>query len=136
MGMTNNTLAILFFVLKPMVKKLLSIEIVIFHTFAPSYRLQTVFCSPVALTFLEKKIFGISEPYEQILERTTQGIFLQKISFLGIIVSEKTFKELLMHTRTSCHGTSVLEKKIFKDLASFLGFSLPVRKIFGIFILT
>jgi hypothetical protein len=60
----------------------------------------------VALTVLEKKIFkdlasfcvfslpvckifGISEPFEQILERTTQGIFLQKISFLGIIVSEK-----------------------------------------------
>jgi hypothetical protein len=27
---------------------------------------------------------------------------------------------------------AVLEKKIFKDLASFRGFSLPVRKIFGI----
>jgi hypothetical protein len=26
----------------------------------------------------------------------------------------------------------VLEKKIFKDLASFRGFSLPVQKIFGI----
>jgi hypothetical protein len=42
---------------------------------------------------------GISEPYEQILERTTQGIFLPKISFLGIIVSEKKVsKELLMRT--------------------------------------
>jgi hypothetical protein len=27
---------------------------------------------------------------------------------------------------------AVLEKKIFKDLASFRGFSLPVRKICGI----
>jgi hypothetical protein len=27
---------------------------------------------------------------------------------------------------------AVLEKKIFKDLASFLGFSLPVWKIIGI----
>jgi hypothetical protein len=27
---------------------------------------------------------------------------------------------------------TVLEKKIFKDLASFRGFSLPVRQIFGI----
>jgi hypothetical protein len=43
------------------------------------------------------KIFGIPEPYEQILERTTQGTFLQKNSFLGIIVSQKKiFKELLM----------------------------------------
>jgi hypothetical protein len=31
-----------------------------------------------------KKILGILEPYEQILEKTTQGIFLQKISFLVI----------------------------------------------------
>jgi hypothetical protein len=62
-------------------------------------------CSPVALTVLEKifkdfayfpsfplpvrKIFGISEPYEQILNRTPQGTFLLKISFLGVIVSEK-----------------------------------------------
>jgi hypothetical protein len=42
-----------------------------------------------------RKIFGISEPYEQILKGPTQGIFLQKISFLGIIVSEKMFKEKL-----------------------------------------
>jgi hypothetical protein len=43
-----------------------------------------------------RKIFGISEPYEQILERTIQGLFLQNINFLGIIVSEKKiFKELL-----------------------------------------
>jgi hypothetical protein len=27
---------------------------------------------------------------------------------------------------------AVLEKKIFKDLSSFRGFSLPVSKIFGI----
>jgi hypothetical protein len=32
-----------------------------------------------------QKIFGIPEPYEQIFEKTTQGTFLQKISFLGII---------------------------------------------------
>jgi hypothetical protein len=73
---------------------------------------KTGFCSPVALTVLEKifkdfaffpsfslpvrKIFGISEPREQILERTPQGTFLQKISFLGVIDSEKKmFKEKL-----------------------------------------
>jgi hypothetical protein len=63
----------------------------------------------VALTVLEKKIFKdlafhflfgkyseISEPREQILKRTPQGIFLQKIRFLGFIVSEKKmFKEKL-----------------------------------------
>jgi hypothetical protein len=38
------------------------------------------------------KIFGISEPFQQILKRPTQGTFLPKISFLGIIVSEKIFK--------------------------------------------
>jgi hypothetical protein len=76
----------------------------------------------VALAVLEKKIlknlasfcgfslpvriiFGILEPYEQILERTTKGIFLQIISFLGIIVSEKSiFKELW--TRMCCHDVS------------------------------
>jgi hypothetical protein len=58
----------------------------------------------VALTVLEKKIFkdlasfrgfslpvrkilGILEPCEQIFKRHTQGTFLQKIGFLGIIVS-------------------------------------------------
>jgi hypothetical protein len=47
----------------------------------------------VALTVLEKKILEISEPCEQILKRQTQGTFLQKFSFLGIIVSEeKIFK--------------------------------------------
>jgi hypothetical protein len=73
---------------------------------------KTGFCSPVALTALEKKIFKdlaflpsfsipvrkifrISEPHEQILKRTPQGTFLQKISFLGLIVSEKMFKEKL-----------------------------------------
>jgi hypothetical protein len=77
--MSSYTLAILFFALKPIVKKLLSIEIVLFHTFALSeslskkYRPQelasnklekgplmdyeTGFCSPVALNVLEKKIF-------------------------------------------------------------------------------
>jgi hypothetical protein len=49
-----------------------------------------------------RKIFEISEPYEQILERTTQGIFLQKINFLGIIFSEKkNFKELLTRTHNA-----------------------------------
>jgi hypothetical protein len=43
-----------------------------------------------------RKIFGISEPHEQILKRTHQGTFLQKISFLGVIVSEKKmYKEKL-----------------------------------------
>jgi hypothetical protein len=62
-------------------------------------------CSSLALAVLEKifkdlagfhgfslpvqKIFGISEPFEQILRWPTQGTFLPKISFLGIIVSEK-----------------------------------------------
>jgi hypothetical protein len=50
-----------------------------------------------------RKIFGISEPHEQILKRPTQSKFLQKISFLGVIVSEKIFKELLTRTHTSCH---------------------------------
>jgi hypothetical protein len=36
LGMISHTLAILFFALKPKVKKLLSIEIVIFQTFALS----------------------------------------------------------------------------------------------------
>jgi hypothetical protein len=35
------------------------------------------------------KIFGISRPREQILKRTPQATFLQKISLLGVIVSEK-----------------------------------------------
>jgi hypothetical protein len=49
-------------------------------------------------------IFVVSEPYEEILERTTQGISrTAKNSFLSIIVS-KIFKELLTRTRTSCHG--------------------------------
>jgi hypothetical protein len=74
---------------------------------------KTVFNSPVAFAVLEKKIFkdlascrgfslpvrkiiGNSEPFEQIIKRPTQGTFMPKISFLGIIVSEKKiFKELL-----------------------------------------
>jgi hypothetical protein len=36
-----------------------------------------------------RKIFGISEPREQMLKRTPQGTFQQKISFLGDIVSKK-----------------------------------------------
>jgi hypothetical protein len=66
----------------------------------------------VALTVLEKNIFkdcafftscskiqtifGITEPREQILKRPHQGTFLEKISFLGVIVSEKMFKKKLM----------------------------------------
>jgi hypothetical protein len=40
-----------------------------------------------------RKLFRILEPYEQILKRTTQGIFLPKISSLGVEVSEKMFKK-------------------------------------------
>jgi hypothetical protein len=36
-----------------------------------------------------QKIFRIPEPFKQNLNRPTQGTFLLKISFLGIIVSEK-----------------------------------------------
>jgi hypothetical protein len=47
------------------------------------------------------KLFGISEPYEQILKRTTQGTFLPKISSLGVVVSEKKmFKQKLTRART------------------------------------
>jgi hypothetical protein len=35
------------------------------------------------------KLFGIPEPYEQILNRTTQGTFLQRISPLDVVVSKK-----------------------------------------------
>jgi hypothetical protein len=74
---------------------------------------EIVFCSVLALMVLEKKIFkdlarfhgfslpvqkifGISEPFEQILKRPTQGTVLPNISFLGIIASEKKiFKEML-----------------------------------------
>jgi hypothetical protein len=77
--MISYTLSILFFALKPIVKKLLSIEIVIFHTFAlsvaysekyqsqevasnklekgPPRDYETAFCSVLALMVLEKKIF-------------------------------------------------------------------------------
>jgi hypothetical protein len=46
------------------------------------------------MNFLEKNIskddaifFGIPEPCKQDLKRPTQGTFLQKISFQGVIVS-------------------------------------------------
>jgi hypothetical protein len=43
-----------------------------------------------------RKIIGISEPFEQIINRPNQGTFMPKISFLVIIVSEKKiFKEML-----------------------------------------
>jgi hypothetical protein len=79
LGMTSYTLAILVFALKPIVKMLLSIEIVFFHNFELSDALsekywsqevawnkiekgplrdyKTVFCSSVAVAVLEKKIF-------------------------------------------------------------------------------
>jgi hypothetical protein len=54
------------------------------------------------------KLFGISEPYEQILKRTTQRTFLPKISFLGVVVSEKKmFKEKLTRTRTLTQGHDI-----------------------------
>jgi hypothetical protein len=93
--MTSYTLAILFFVLKPRVKKLLSIEIVIFHTFVLS----------------EAK----SEKYR------SQEVALNKLEKKPLIDFKTAF--------CSPVALSVLEK-IFKDLASFRGFSLPVRKIF------
>jgi hypothetical protein len=50
------------------------------------------------------KIIGISEQFKQTIKRPTQGTFMPKISFLGIIASEKKiFKEKLTHTRTRCH---------------------------------
>jgi hypothetical protein len=71
--------------------------------------LKQVFFPPVAFTILEKKIwlfpsfslsvkkiFGISEHREQNL--TSQGTFLQKNSFLDVIVSKKMFKEELTVT--------------------------------------
>jgi hypothetical protein len=36
-----------------------------------------------------RKIIRILEPFEQIIKRPTQATFMPKISFLGIIVSEK-----------------------------------------------
>jgi hypothetical protein len=77
----------------------------------PLIDFKTVYCLPLEVTILEKifkdsasfhgfslpvrKIFRILEPCEQMLKRPTQGTFVQKISFLGIIVSEKIFKEFL-----------------------------------------
>jgi hypothetical protein len=66
---------------------------------------EAAFCFFLALMVLDKKIFkdyailgsfslpvqklfGIPEPYEQILMRTIQGKFLPKISHLGVVVSE------------------------------------------------
>jgi hypothetical protein len=72
---------------------------------------ETIFCSALALTLLEQ-IFKIllffwfsdsctenirnSGSDEQNLKGLTQGTFLPKICFLGVIVSEKIFKEILM----------------------------------------
>jgi hypothetical protein len=72
---------------------------------------ETTFCSPLALMVLEKivkkftifsgftlpvrKIFGIQESFEHNLMRPTLGTFLPKICFLGVIFSEKIFKEEL-----------------------------------------
>jgi hypothetical protein len=71
--MTSYTLAILFYALKPIVKKLLSIENVIFHSFALSEALSEknqsqevalnklsdyeTACSLLALMVLNRKIF-------------------------------------------------------------------------------
>jgi hypothetical protein len=96
--------------------------------FVRGYNYKTVFNSPVAFAVLEKKIFKdlasfpgfslpvpkiirISEPFKQIIKRPTQGSFMPKISFLGIIVSEKKiFKEMLTRTRTSCHDINYTYK--------------------------
>jgi hypothetical protein len=51
LGMTSYTLAILFFALKTIVKKLLSIEIVIFHTFTLSEVLSDTFPDFLGMTF-------------------------------------------------------------------------------------
>jgi hypothetical protein len=49
-----------------------------------------------------RKIIGISEPFKQIIKRPTQETFMPKISFLGIIVSEKKiFEEMLTRTHNT-----------------------------------
>jgi hypothetical protein len=68
-----------------------------------SYTLYIYLASFHGFSLPVRKIFRISEPFEQILKRPTKGTFLPKISFLGIIDSEKILKEMLTHTRTSCH---------------------------------
>jgi hypothetical protein len=56
LGITFYTLAIIFFALKPKLKKLLSIELVIFHTLALSEALLEKYRSQeVALHKLEKR---------------------------------------------------------------------------------
>jgi hypothetical protein len=62
--------------------------------------LEKIFKDLASLCFFTlcgKKIFRISEPCELILKRPTQGTFLQKGCFLGILVYEK-IKELLTRT--------------------------------------
>jgi hypothetical protein len=71
--------------------------------------LEIIFCLPLALKLLEKKIFEdlamfpvfhfmflkylkLGNPVEKNLKRPTQETFLQTISFLCVIVSEKIFK--------------------------------------------
>jgi hypothetical protein len=95
--MTSYTLAILFFAVKPIVKKLLSIEIVIFHTSALSEELSEKYrTQEVASNKLEK---GPLRDYKT--------VFCSPVALVGL-------------------------EKIFKDLARFRRFSLPVRKIFVI----
>jgi hypothetical protein len=85
-----------------------------------------------------QKIYGIAEPFEQILKRPTQGTFLPQISFLGIIVSKKIFKEMLtrntyvlplhkVHSdlKISFLCVIVSEKKTFKELLMAKAFKKP-----------
>jgi hypothetical protein len=49
------------------------------------------------------KISGIQEPSQQNVKHPTQGTSLQKISFLGVVISEKVFKEILTQTHMRGH---------------------------------
>jgi hypothetical protein len=80
LGMISYTLAILFYALKPIVKKLLSIEIVIFHTFALSEASSEKYRSQeVASNKLEK---GSLMDYKTSF-----------FSLVALIVLEKIFKD-------------------------------------------
>jgi hypothetical protein len=66
------------------------------------------------------KIFGISEPFKQILKMPTQGTFLPKISFLDIIVFEKIFEEMLNYTiLTYCADTAHIDILEFSIISSY-----------------
>jgi hypothetical protein len=62
----------------------------------------------------------------------TYGIYGSKENFLKNLLFLQVFGLLFQSCFCSSEAPTVLEKKIFKDLASFRGFSLPVRKIFRI----